>query len=83
MELQKSKKGHNLVTYFAWYMFNKWSEDEAIHVFGDDLGRHIYAKWVEVKTDGDGDQLRFYCNIDTVCRNKLVQRALDIYNKDE
>ena len=83
MLLQKSKKLHNFFTYFAWYMFNKWSEYEAIHFFFYDLGMHISAKWVEVKTYGDGDQLRFYCNIDTVCRNKLVQRALDIYNKDE
>lgn len=83
MELQKSKKGHNLVTYFAWYMFNKWSLDEATLVFGFELGNHIYLKWEEVVRHGDGDQLRFYCNLDTVCRNKLVQRALDIYNSND
>lgn len=82
MELQKSKKGHNLVTYFAWYMFNKWSLDEAKLVFGNDLGEHIWGKWNDVVRLGDGDQLRFYCNLDTVCRNKLVQRALDIFNND-
>ena len=83
MELQKSKKGHNLVTYFAWYMFNRWSLDEATLVFGDDLGNHIWEKWNEVVRFGDGDQLRFYCNLDTVCRNKLVHRALDIYCKED
>lgn len=83
MELQKSKKGHNLVTYFAWYMFNKWSLDEAIQVFGFELGNHIYMKWEDVVLKGDGDQLRFYCNLDTVCRNKLVQRALEIYCKED
>ena len=83
MELQKSKKGHNIVTYFAWYMFNKWSHAEAIRVFGYDLGKHIYDKWNEIHASGDGDNLRFYCNLDTACRNKIVQRALDIYDEKD
>ena len=83
MELQKSKKGHNLVTYFAWYMFNRWSLDEAIHVFGFELGNHVYMKWEEVVMKGDGDNLHFYSNLDIVCRNRLVQRAIDLFDKDE
>lgn len=83
MELQKDSKGHNLVTYFMWYMMNKWCLKEAQTVFGDDLGQHVYLKWVEVVRYGDGDQLRFYANLDTVCRNKLVARALEIYDKTE
>lgn len=83
MELQKDSKGHNLVTYFMWYMMNKWCLNEAQAIFGEELGRHIYSKWVEVIRYGDGDQLRFYANLDTVCRNKLVARALEIYDKKD
>lgn len=83
MELQKDSKGHNLVTYFMWYMMNRWNINEAIVIFGEDLGKHIHSKWVEVIDYGDGDQLRFYANLDTVCRNKLVARSLEIYDKKE
>lgn len=81
IELQKDEKGHNLVTYFMWYMMNKWCLDESKHVYGDNLGEHIWGKWNDVVRFGDGDQLRFYGNLDTVCRNKLVARALEFYNK--
>ena len=81
IELQKDEKGHNIVTYFMWYMFNKWCLDEAKLIFGNSLGEHIWEKWCDRVFTGDGDQLRFYGNLDTVCRNKLVARALEFYNK--
>lgn len=67
------------VDNFMYYVFNKWSEAEAIHVFGDNLGRHIYNKWVWYRENG-GDQLEWYANLDTTCRRKLVDRANEVYN---
>lgn len=81
MELQKDERGNNLVTYFMWYMYNKWNAAEAKIIFGEILGNHIYKKWIDIVRYGDGDQLRFYANLDIVSRNKLVERALYYYDK--
>ena len=80
IELQKNENGHNTVTFFMWYMYNKWSLEESKRIYGDNLGEHIYNKWVEVVGSCNGDNLRFYANLDTKSRNLLVQRALDVYN---
>ena len=53
-----------------YYMFNVWCLDEAIKIFGDNLGRHIFGKFI----DRD-DTLRFYSELDNECRAKIVERA--------
>lgn len=57
-------------------MFNVWSLNEAIDIFGDNLGRHIFGKF----TDRD-DTLRFYAELDNECRALLVARAEAHYSK--
>lgn len=71
----------NEVTNFMYYMFNRWSLTESKLIYGESLGSHIWGKWNEVVRFGDGDQLRFYANLDKECRQKLVDRANEIYNK--
>lgn len=66
----------NEVTNFMWYMFNKWTPYEAQTVFGENLGLHIYNKWVESK-----NTLYWYANLDNKCRQMVVDRANELYNK--
>lgn len=72
---------NNEVTNFMYYMFNRWNMDEALYVFGNNLGRHIWEKYISCIQQHNGDKLLFYANLDSTCRNKLVERANQIYNK--
>lgn len=67
---------NNEVTNFMYYMFNKWSEEEAKDLYGELLGKHIYNKWIAAR----GDNLIWYGELDNECRQKVVDRANEIYN---
>lgn len=67
---------NNEVTNFMYYMYNKWCIGEAKKIFGDNLGEHIFSKWIEHRKD----QLYWYSELDTSCRQKIVNRANEIYN---
>ena len=68
----------NEVTAFMFYMFNRWEIGEAKGLFGENLGRHIFDKWVGW---GAGKELRWYSELDNGCRQKIVDRANELYNK--
>ena len=68
----------NEVTNFMYYMYNRWGKDEATSVFGEDLGNHIYGKWCRYIENGMGD-LYWYAELDSKCRQKVVDRANEIY----
>lgn len=71
--------GHNEVTRFMWYMFNKWNEDEALRVFGFDLGKHIWAKWEVANLEYHDPSLSWYADLDEKCRSIIIKRANEIY----
>ena len=64
----------NEVTNFMLYIYNRWNEYEAGKVFGEVLGAHIWSKWLDKY-----DSLKWYADLDTQCRQKLVDRANSIY----
>ena len=68
----------NEVTKFMWYMCNKWNLDEARELFGDNLGAHIYQKKLHLQEIGY-DTLYWYGDLDETCRQKIVDRANEIY----
>ena len=68
----------NQVSNFMYYMFNRWSREEAILVFGENLGTHIFDKWCHYRENGQGD-LYWYSELDNRCRQKVVDRANAIY----
>lgn len=68
---------YNEVTNFMFYMFNVWNEKESIKLFGEDLGKHIFAKWV----DYHRDDLRWYGSLDNECRQKIVDSANEYYKQ--
>lgn len=74
METKKS----NEVTKFMWYMCNRWNLDEARFLFGDNLGAHIYQKKLHLQGIGH-DTLYWYGELDNNCRQKIVDRANEIY----
>ena len=65
----------NEVTKFMFYIYNKWNEYEAEKIFGKDLGKHIWNKWIN-----RSDSLRWYSELDNECKQKLVDRANEIYS---
>jgi hypothetical protein len=61
-------------------MFNRWSRDEAVKIFGKDLGNHIFEKWITYGLDYFHDRtMQLYSNLDSECRVKLVERACELY----
>lgn len=70
----------NSVTNFMYYIFNRWSEQEAINLYGEALGRHIWGKYVDYIERNLGE-LRFYAELDVRCKNIIVERADEIYGK--
>lgn len=74
-------KTNNEVTNFMYYMYNKWCIGEAKKVFGNNLGEHIFSKWVHhINVTQLGD-LYWYSELDNECRRKIVDRANELYNK--
>ena len=69
------------VRNFMWYMYNKWNRQEAIYVFGENLGNHLYNKWMRYYENVRDYNLTFFAEIDNECRTKIVQRANEIYGE--
>ena len=59
------------------YVYNKWGINEAHLLFGKNLGDHIFGKWIEHLSD----KLYWYAELDNECRQKIVDRANELYNK--
>lgn len=70
----------NEVSNFAYYVFNRWSLEESKKLFGLDLGVHIFQKWTECVSSRRGE-LYWYCELDSECQQKLVDRANEIYGE--
>lgn len=75
----KKKKKRSEVTNFLYYICNQWGIDEAKKVFGENLGEHIYNKFQYYNNKSGA--LYWYSELDNVCRQKLVDRANEFYNK--
>ena len=71
-----NRKKMNEVTNFMYYVYNRWNEYEAEKLFGKDLSSHIWEKFLN-----QHDKLKFYADLDKTCRQKLVDRANEIYGK--
>ena len=72
---------NNEVENFMYYMYNRWCIDEAHLLFGKSLGDHIYAKWTEKIEYSIDRTMSWYGELDKKCRQKIVDRANELYNK--
>lgn len=68
---------------YMFYMWNVWSKDESIAIFGERLGNHIWNKWChKVDVSGaDGVPASIYSELDADKRRKIVDRAIKHYNR--
>ena len=71
----------NEVTFFIWYMYNRWSLGEATMLFDDNLGEHIFNKWLWYKDNVIDYNLKWYSELDNFCKDKIYKRANEIYSK--
>ncbi len=65
----------------GYYLYNKWSLGESKKIFGKNLGLHVWERWNEVVRFGCGDHIYWFMNLDEGCRQKIVDRANELYNK--
>ena len=72
---------NNEVTNFLFYIYNKWSKEESVRLFGNDLGNHIFNKWVGKHEYSNDITMSWYTDLDNSCRRKIVDRANELYNK--
>ena len=49
-------------------------------LFGENLGEHIFEKWMWYRRQSL-DSLMWYSELDNECRQKIVDRANEIYGK--
>lgn len=65
---------------FFYYMWNAWSEDECKVVYGE-MSRHFWRKWSQMTDKGAfGAAERFYAELTDHYREKLVERAVSLYD---
>lgn len=71
----------NVVTLFMYYMYNKWSKEESIRLFGNDLGNHIFNKWLGKHEYSNDITMSWYADLDNERRQMIVDRAIEVYSK--
>lgn len=69
------------VENFMYYMYNKWCLNEARYLFGERLGDHIFNKWVGKREYSHDQTMSWFGDLDKKCRQKIVDRANELYNK--
>lgn len=73
----ETKTKNNVVTYFMWYIYNKYNEEESERLFGN-MGGYIFRKLIE--HGGRSCGLSWYADLDKECRQRLVDRAIELYD---
>lgn len=70
------------VLNFAIYMSNAWDKTEAIKIFGENIGEHIFNKWVGYASDRGPTyaSLALVYDLDSNNLEKLVERACKLYD---
>ena len=80
MATETNNQVANAVSSFFYYMWNAWSEDECKVVYGE-MYRHFWEKWSQMTDKGVfGAAERFYAELTDHYREKLVERAVSLYD---
>ena len=66
-----------IVDLFFKYMYNVWDYYECIEIFGDDLGEHIWDKWVNYFHQ---DCLELWGGLDAHLQEQLINRIMKAYD---
>ena len=74
------RTNENIVSSFFYYMWNRWSKAECKTVFGGMAG-HFWAKWCGLSSATlSGAAERFYAELGNNARDKIVERACELYD---
>lgn len=74
------RTNENIVSSYFYYMWNRWSKAECETVFGSMIG-HFWEKWCDLSNDSlSGAAERFYAALDNNARQKIVERACELYD---
>ena len=73
------KYNYNEVECFMYYMFNKWDKSESIRLFGENLGLHVFGKWVAKGENTHDQTMSWYADLDKGLRDKLLNRSIELY----
>jgi hypothetical protein len=81
---KEPEKLKNDVTSFFFYMWNAWCKEECQKVWEGCNWQHFWDKWVGIyKAYGvQGAAERFYAELSNSNRDRLVRRALEVYDGD-
>ena len=83
-DIDAGKPLKNDTTSFFFYMWNAWSKEECQKAFEGGNWQHFWSKWVGICEAHSvyGAAERFYAELSESNRNKLVSRALEVYDGD-
>ncbi len=71
----------NIVSSFFYYMWNGWGSLEECRKVFEWNAEHFWKKWVALfREDSHGAVERFYAALSPDNRQKLVDRACEVYN---
>ena len=72
----------NIIASFFYYMWNKWSKEECLIVFGESgISHHIWNKWQSLsESHFKGATERLFAELDDESRELLINRAIALYN---
>jgi len=76
----EEETNENIVSSFFFYMWNSWGKDECEIVYGWEC-EHFWSKWAfNANETARGAAEKFYKDLSTNNRLKLVKRACELYN---
>lgn len=75
----------NDLTSFFYYMWNRWNKDECRIAFEDNFWPHFWSKWCGYCENYTrfGAVEEFYASLTDHNRDRLVRRALEVYNGND
>lgn len=66
---------------FFYFMWNEWSKEVCIEIFGENLGNHYWSKYERFLSESvSGAPAIMYGVMDASKRRKIVDRAIKHYN---
>ena len=71
----------NIVSSYFYYMWNYFGSKEECAIVFSYMSDHFWSKWCAIfKENSHGAAERFYAELSTDNRKKLVDRACEVYN---
>lgn len=69
------------INNFLMYMWNHWSFDTCMEIFGERLGHHIWGKWIAICQDygSTGGVAVLWSQLDAECQYALADKANGYY----